>query len=248
MNVEILDSKEALGAKAAADGAELIRAAIRRRGKANVVVASGASQIAMLDNLVAAEDVAWHAVSGFHLDEYIGLPITHPASFRLYMWQRFVRRLPLPLRSFHYIDADHDPEAERLRLSRIIAKRILDVAFVGIGENGHLAFNEPPADFCVTDPYLVIELTEASRRQQVGEGWFASIDEVPRRAISMSIDRVMRAKAIVCAVPDRRKAEAVRAAVEGPVTPDVPASILQRHPRATIYLEPESASLLRGES
>jgi glucosamine-6-phosphate deaminase len=245
MNVEILESKEALGAKAAKDGAELIRAALRRRRRANVVIASGASQLSMLDNLVAAEDVAWHAVGGFHLDEYVGLPITHPASFRLYMWQRFVRRLPLPLRSFRYIDADRDPEAERLRLSAILEARTVDVAFVGIGENGHLAFNEPPADFLTDDPYLVVDLTEASRRQQVGEGWFASIDDVPRRAISMSVSQIMKARAIVCAAPDRRKAEAVRAVVEGPITPDVPASILQRHDRATIYLDPESASLLR---
>src|SRR5689334_12360288 len=173
MKVEICESKETLGQRAAADGAALIREAIRLRGEANVIIASGNSQLEMLDHLVGAGEIGWHAVTGFHLDEYVGLPITHPASFRLYMWQRFVRRLPLPLAAFHYLDADRDPEAERRRVGAILERHPVDVAFVGIGENGHIAFNEPPADFETEEPYLIVELTEASRRQQVGEGWFA---------------------------------------------------------------------------
>jgi glucosamine-6-phosphate deaminase len=244
MRLETCKSKQELGEKAAAEGAALIREALSRRGEANVVVASGASQFEMLSNLVAAPGIAWHSVTGFHLDEYVGLPIEHPASFRLYMWQRFVKKLPLPLRAFHYIEGERDPEAERRRLTAIIEGRPIDVAFVGIGENGHIAFNEPPADFEAEEPYLVVDLSLASRRQQVGEGWFAAIEDVPRRAISMSVEQIMRAEAIICSAPDQRKAAAVKAALEGPVTPDVPASILQLHDRATLYLDRASASLL----
>jgi glucosamine-6-phosphate deaminase len=244
MKVTLCESKQALGEQAARDGAALIREALRRRGEASIVVASGASQLDMLANLVKAEDVAWHDVTGFHLDEYVGLPIEDPASFRLYMWQRFVRPLPLPLRAFHYIDADREPEAECRRLGAILEGRSIDVAFVGIGENGHLAFNEPPADFATRDAYLLVSLTEASRRQQVGEGWFATLAEVPCQAVSMSVPQIMKAAAIVCCAPDLRKAAAVQAVVEGPVTKEVPASILQCHPAATIYLDPASASRL----
>jgi glucosamine-6-phosphate deaminase len=244
MKVVICESKQALDERAARDGAELIRQAIRRRGEASIIVASGNSQLEMLDRLVVAEDLDWHLVTGFHLDEYVGLPITDRASFRLYMWQRFVSRLPLPLRAFHYVDGERDPEAERRRLGALIEEHPVDVAFVGIGENGHLAFNEPPADFQTEDPYLVVSLTEASRRQQVGEGWFASVDDVPRKAISMSVKQVMKSAAILCAAPDQRKAEAVRAVVEGAVTAEVPASIMQTHREATLYLDPASASLL----
>lgn len=245
MKVERFASKAELGEKAAKDGSDRIREALRRRGEANVIVATGASQFDVLEHLVAAPGIDWHQVTGFHLDEYVGLPITHPASFRLYMWQRFVRKLPLPLRAFHYVEAEGDPEAECRRLGAVISQHPIDVAFVGIGENGHIAFNEPPADFCTEAPYIVVELTLASRNQQVKEGWFASVSDVPERAISMSVRQIMKSAAIICAAPDQRKAEAVRAVVEGPVTPDVPASILQCHPDATIYLDPASASLLR---
>jgi len=259
MKVIVCASKQALGEQAAREGSARIREALRLRGEANVIIASGTSQLEMLDNLVTAEGIDWHRVTGFHLDEYVGLPITHPASFRLYMWDRFVRRLPLPLRAFHYIDADHDggdpptpgpagrdPEAERRRLGAILAQHPVDVAFAGIGENGHLAFNEPPADFETEEPYLLVALSEISRRQQVGEGWFASVDDVPRQAISMSVRQMMKSAAIVCCAPEQRKAVAVRAVVTGPVTPEVPASILQSHPQATLYLDPASASLLGG--
>jgi glucosamine-6-phosphate deaminase len=246
MKVELCTSKLALSEKAAQDGAARIREALRARGEANIVVATGASQIEMLEHLVVAGDIDWHRVTAFHLDEYIGLPIAHPASFRLYLWQRFVRKLPLPLRAFHYVEAESDPEAECQRLGAILERHPIDLAFVGIGENGHIAFNEPPADFQTEAPYLVVDLTLASRLQQVGEGWFAAVDDVPRQAISMSVRQIMKSAAIVCAVPDLRKARAVQAVVEGPVTPLVPASILQCHGEATIYLDPDSASLLRS--
>ena len=164
--------------------------------------------------------------------------------FRRYLKERFVDRLPQPIGAFHYIDAGEDPEAECRRLNALIADVTVAVAFIGIGENGHLAFNDPPADFGTETPYLIVSLDEACRRQQVGEGWFGSLEAVPRHAVSMSIRQIMKAKAIVCSVPDGRKAEAVRAAVEGPVTPQVPASILQRHPACHLFLDRPAASHL----
>ncbi|HYV34131.1 MAG TPA: glucosamine-6-phosphate deaminase [Gemmataceae bacterium] len=246
MKIVIARDKMELGTRAAEDGAERIRNALAARGKANVIVATGASQFEMLAALVQAPQIAWNRVTFFHLDEYVGMSIEHPASFRRYLWERFVSRLPLPPRVFHFLDAETDPQAECRRLSRLIAEHPIDVAFVGIGENGHLAFNDPPADFQTEAPYIVVNLDEACRRQQLGEGWFPTLADVPTQAISMSIRQIMKASAIVCTVPDARKAVAVRAAVEGPVTPDVPASILQRHAATTLYLDPASAQMLGG--
>jgi glucosamine-6-phosphate deaminase len=244
METVICTDVEALARTAAGRGAAAIREAIARRGRATVVFATGMSQLAMLSHLAAAPDVPWHRVRGFHLDEYIGLPIDHPASFRLYLWQRFVSRLPFPLTEFHYIDGEADPQAECARLSAAIAADDVDVAFVGIGENGHLAFNDPPADFRTTRPYIVVGLDAACRRQQLGEGWFRSLEQVPQQAISMSIRQIMSSREIICAAPDLRKAEAVRRCLDGPVSEEAPASILQQHPNCTILLDPASASLL----
>ena len=224
---------------------ELIRRAIGKRGEANIILATGASQFEMLAELTHASDLDWHRVTLFHLDEYAGLPITHPASFRLYLWQRFMSALPLPLKERYFIDPEGDLEAECARLNEIIVKHPIDVAFIGIGENGHLAFNDPPADFETSDPYIVVKLDEACRRQQMGEGWFKKFEEVPTQAISMSIKQIMKSKHIICTVPDERKAKAVKGAVEGTITPMAPASILQRHEDATIYLDPPAASLLK---
>jgi glucosamine-6-phosphate deaminase len=244
MQTRTFDEKQHLGKQAAADGAAAIRQAIKERGEANIIVATGASQFEVLDALSREPDIAWHRVHGFHLDEYAGLPITHPASFRLYLWQRFVSRLPLPLGAFHFLDGERDLQSECRRVGAVLREHPIDVSFVGIGENGHLAFNDPPADFDTEEPYIVVELDDACRRQQLGEGWFPTFDDVPKRAISMSIQQIMKSKMIVCSVPDRRKAEAVRNSLKGPVTPDVPASILQKHGNVTVYLDRESASLL----
>jgi glucosamine-6-phosphate deaminase len=244
MQIVIARDKLELGARAAEDGAERIRQALAARGKANVIVATGASQFEMLAALVQAPRIAWNRVTFFHLDEYVGMSIEHPASFRRYLWERFVSRLPLPPRAFHFLDAETDAQAECQRLGRLIEEHPIDVAFVGIGENGHLAFNDPPADFQTEAPYIVVNLDEACRKQQLGEGWFPTLADVPTQAISMSIRQIMKAAAIVCTVPDARKAVAVRAAVEGPVTPDVPASILQRHAATTLYLDLASAQML----
>jgi glucosamine-6-phosphate deaminase len=197
----------------------------------------------MFDALVA-EAVDWRRVTAFHLDEYVGLGFDHPASFRRYLWQRFASRLPVPLRDFHYLDASGDCTAECARVGAALAAVTIDVAFVGIGENGHLAFNDPPADFVVDDPYIVVALDDACRRQQLGEGWFPTLDDVPRRAISMSVRQILKSREIVCTVPDERKAAAVRDALEGPVTPLVPASVLQQHNATTVYLDVPAAALL----
>lgn len=233
-----------MGAEAARTGAALIRQALTQNGQAHIILATGASQFDMLDRLVRAKDVDWPEVTAFHLDEYIGLPEGHPASFRKYLRERFARRLPEPIGQFHYIHADDDPEAECERLGRLITPVNIDVAFIGIGENGHLAFNDPPADFETDAPYLVVRLDEACRRQQMGEGWFDALEDVPQRAISMSVRQIMKANTLICSVPDERKAEAVREAVEGPVTPEVPASILQTHPNCHLFLDASSAALL----
>ncbi|HEV8603777.1 MAG TPA: glucosamine-6-phosphate deaminase [Tepidisphaeraceae bacterium] len=245
MKIVVSDSKVHSGEQAARDGAALIRAVIAQRGEANIILATGASQFEMLAELTHVADVDWHRVTAFHLDEYAGLPITHPASFRLYLWQRFMSALPLPLKERYFIEAEGDCAAECRRLNAIIRTHPIDVAFIGIGENGHLAFNDPPADFQTAEPYIVVNLDEACRRQQLGEGWFKTLEDVPKQAISMSIRQILKSRHIICTVPDERKAKAVKGAIEGPVTPQVPASILQRHEGATIYLDPPAASLLK---
>jgi glucosamine-6-phosphate deaminase len=244
MNAIVESGKKAAGRRGGEIGAAAIRDALRAHGEATVVLATGASQFELVDVLAHEPDIAWNRVTAFHLDEYIGLPPTHPASFRRYLWERFHRRLPVPLRAFHYLDGEADPAAECRRVGDLIRRARVDVAFVGIGENGHLAFNDPPADFDTDDPYLDVALDEACRRQQLGEGWFPTLEDVPRRAISMSIRQILAAHAIVCTAPERRKAAAVHRTVEGPVTPDVPASILQRHPNVTLILDRGSASAL----
>ncbi|WP_027135616.1 glucosamine-6-phosphate deaminase [Geminicoccus roseus] len=246
MQVVIKPSKTELGAEAARIGAEAIRDAIAARGEAVIVVATGASQFEMLERLVAAEGIDWSKVTAFHLDEYVGLPADHPASFRRYLAERFVTPLGGRVR-FVPVDGDAgDPAAEAKRLGERIGNRPIDVCFAGIGENCHLAFNDPPADFETEEPFIVVTLDEACRRQQLGEGWFPSLEDVPATAISMSVRQIAKAARVVLSVPDARKAEAVRHAVEGPVTPDYPASILQQHPDCVLLLDPASASQLSG--
>lgn len=246
MNIVRSITKQEMASRAAADGAAQIRAALAARGGAAIILATGASQFEMLADLVAAEGIDWSRVSAFHLDEYIGLPPGHAASFVRYLRERFVELLPTPLAAFHTVNGRAEPAAECRRLNALIAAAAIDVAFIGIGENGHIAFNDPPADFDIDTPYIVVQLDEACRRQQLGEGWFPTLDSVPEQAISMSVRQIMKSRAIVCTVPDARKAEAVRAAVEGTVTPQVPASILQTHAQATLYVDPPSASLLQA--
>jgi len=243
VEIQVYDTKEACGAAAADRAAATLRNAIEAKGHASFVAATGASQFEFLQSLTEQRAIDWEKTTMFHLDEYIGLPEDHPASFRRYLKERLIGRVH-PGR-VHLIQGDaEDPSAECRRLNRIISLETIDVAFVGIGENGHLAFNDPPADFDTEDPYIVVELDEACRKQQFGEGWFSSMDEVPRKAISMSVRQIMKAQTIICTVPDKRKAEAVRKCLEGEISPWHPASILRKHPKTFLYLDRDSASLL----
>jgi len=241
MNVLRCSSKEQLAYEAAVAGAERIRQALHLRGSARIVLAAAQSQAAMLEFLVH-ENLDWSRVTAFHLDEYVGIPPTNPGSLRKFLKDRFVEWVPL--NGFQAIYGERNPVTEIRRLNKLLENRRIDVAFVGIGENAHLAFNDPPADFKTDSPFILVKLDEICRRQQVKEGWFGTIDQVPTKAVTMSIRKIMGAESIICTVPDKRKAKAVKAALEGPVTSKVPASILQRHPRASVFLDPDSAALL----
>ncbi len=246
MKVVIGSNKNDMAEKAAATAAEVIRKAIREKGACRMIVATGASQFEFLQALTAAPDIDWSRVTGFHLDEYVGLPVTHKASFRAYLRERFAGATPVPLAAFHEVNGEAaDPAEECRRLDALINAAPVDLACVGIGENGHLAFNDPPADFETEAAYCVVDLDPVCRHQQVGEGWFATMDDVPRQAFSMTIRQIMKSAVIVCTVPDARKAKAVVGAVEGPVTNILPSSIMQKHPEAYIFLDPDSAALLR---
>lgn len=242
MKIFIHKTKEELGVTAARKGAELIRKAITEKGAATIIVATGASQFEMLDELVRAK-VDWTKVTAFHLDEYIGIPVTHGASFRKYLRERFVDRVAL--KKFHYIDGESDAEAECDRLGALIASQPVDVAFIGIGENGHLAFNDPPADFKTEESYIKVNLDVECRNQQFREGWFPSLDQVPETAISMSVNQILKSENIICSVPDERKADAVKRTVEKEVSPEIPATALKTHKKTWLFLDSGSSSLLR---
>ncbi len=244
MKIQVLKVTRDCGVAAAERAAEILRNAIAAKGHASFIAATGASQFEFLKALTGQISIDWERTTMYHLDEYIGLPEDHPACFRRYLRERLIDQVHPGV--VHLIRGDaEDPYAECLRLSGIISQEEIDVAFVGIGENGHLAFNDPPADFDTEDPYILVELDEACRKQQLGEDWFPSLDEVPRRAISMSIRQIMKSQTIVCTVPDRRKARAVKQCLEGEVSHWYPASILRKHPNAFVYLDRDSASLLQ---
>ncbi|MGP8199725.1 MAG: 6-phosphogluconolactonase [Limisphaerales bacterium] len=231
-----------LDREAAATAAAALRDAIARQGRARIIAATGASQIGFLKELTACPGVHWRQVEMFHLDEYVGLPVTHAASFRRFLLDRLIR--PAGVGRYHLLDGQGDAAAACRRAGAELNTAPIDAAFVGIGENAHLAFNDPPGDFVTEEPYLIVTLDEACRRQQVGEGWFKDLAEVPRQAISMSIRQILKACKILCIAPDRRKAQAVKASLEGGISPAAPASILRTHPDATLFLDTESASLL----
>jgi glucosamine-6-phosphate deaminase len=247
MEKYIYTTKEEMAAAAAGSAAQAIRDAIRDRDQANIILPSGASQIEMLQHLVASEDIDWLKVVMFHLDEYLGFGPGHPASFRKYLQERVVDKVG-PLRATYFIQGEaEDPAAECRRVGAILQAHPIDVACIGIGENGHLAFNDPPADFETQEPFLVVQLDERDRRQQFGEGWFETFEQVPSRAISMSIPQILKSKQLIVTVPDSRKAEAVKNALEGPLTPQCPASILRRHENCLLFLDELAAALLSRE-
>jgi glucosamine-6-phosphate deaminase len=242
MTIKVFKDKPSLANAAAAQAATLIQTAISEKGAARIIAATGAAQFEFLEALTAIPNIDWKRVEMFHLDEYIGLPISHPASFRNFLLTRLINKTGIT--RYHLLDGEADPASVVREVGNALSSAPIDVAFVGIGENGHLAFNDPPADFKTEEPYLIVELDEACRRQQLGEGWFASLSDVPKKAISMSVQQVLKAQEIIAIVPDKRKAPAVAACFEGEISPMAPASILRNHPRTTIYLNEDSASLL----
>jgi glucosamine-6-phosphate deaminase len=244
MVLKVFTDRVSLGNAAADQAATALRRAIREHGRARVIAATAASQFEFLDALTKAPDIDWQQVELFHLDEYIGLPITHPGSFRKMLLEQLIEKTGIT--RYHLLDGDSDADAPDVvrRASAALASAPVDIAFVGIGENGHLAFNDPPADFKTEEPYLIVSLDEACRLQQVGEAWFADISQVPTQAISMSVRQILKTKEILAVVPGPRKAQAVKACFEGEISPMAPASILRIHPNATIYLDKDSAALL----
>ncbi len=247
MQVQIFETKVETGKVAARKAAELLKGAIAEKGRAAFIAATGASQFEFLEALTSDSAIDWSKTTMFHLDEYVGLPESHPASFRRYLKERLIDKVHPGAVYLIRGDAE-DPEAECERLNQIISRYDIDVAFVGIGENGHLAFNDPPADFQTEKPYIIVELDEKCRRQQLGEGWFTTLEDVPRRAISISIRQIMKSQAIICTVPESRKAQAVKDCLEGEISPWHPASILREHPNAFIYLDKCSAALLESRN
>ena len=245
MLIKIYEDKNALAQAAAEHAATSLGVAMQNRGTARIIAATGVSQCEFLDHLTAMPGIDWSRVEMFHLDEYIGLPASHPASFRKYLLDRLINKTGI--RKYHLLQGDRDvPETIR-RVGRELASAPVDIAFVGIGENGHLAFNDPPADFQTEEPYLIVGLDEACRRQQVGESWFADISEVPRRAITMSIRQILKAKEIIAVVPEARKAQAVKTCCEGRISPLAPASVLRTHANTTLFLDKHSSARLHGE-
>ncbi len=242
MKINISENPLKLGEVAGQNTAKLIKETIREKGQANIILATGTSQFETINQLIK-EYIDWSKVVMFHLDEYIGLSITEPASFRKYLKERFLDKVS-SLKEAYLINGETNPEEEIAKLKAVIEKHPIDVALVGIGENGHLAFNDPPANFDTEEPYLIVNLDEQCRKQQFGEGWFKSINDVPTQAISMSVKQIMKSNHIICSVPDERKAQAVKNSLEQSVSNIFPASILQLHPNCSFYLDKASASLL----
>ena len=243
MKIIVADHKTDLGGKAAAQGAAMINQAILDHGKATIIIGTGASQFELLTKLID-EKIDWRFVIVFHLDEYIGIPITHPASFRKFLKERFLDKLPIPVGEFYYVNGESDVRKECDRLGEIISRDPVDVAFIGIGENGHIAFNDPPADFETEEAFIKVEMDEECRHQQTNEGWFETIEDVPPSAITMTVKQILRSRNIICSVPDARKARAVKNAVEGDISAQFPASILQSHKATWLYLDKDSSALL----
>lgn len=245
MNLTVSPDKYSLARVAAEHAADTIRRAISERDCARIVAATGASQFEFLEELTKTRDIDWKKVEMFHLDEYLNMPPTHPASFRKYLRERLIDKVGIT--RAHLLDGQREPGGVIAEMTVEIRKVPIDIAFVGIGENGHLAFNDPPADFETDEAYIVVELDESCRRQQLGEGWFKSLEEVPRRALSMTVRQILKAREIIAVVPDARKARAVAKCFQGEINPMAPASVLRTHPKTFVYLDRDSAALLGPE-
>jgi len=245
MKINIYSNKKETSKKAALQAASIINKAIRQKGTATFVIATGVSQLDFIEHLITDGNVDWSKTRMFHLDEYIGLPETHPASFRKYLKEKFISKVNR-IKEINLINGDAaDPQKECERLNKILQNEIVDIAFVGVGENGHLAFNDPPANFKIEDPYIIVNLDEHCRKQQVGEGWFNSIEDVPQQAISMSIKQIMKSKNIICTIPGKRKAQAVKDCFgTDKILPIYPSSILKKHKNCFVFLDFDSAKYL----
>ncbi len=242
MQLRKFPDQKSLASAAATRAASILRHSIAERRKARIIAATGASQFEFLEALTKIADIDWQRVEMFHLDEYVGLPVTHPASFCKYLRERFIDKVGIG--EYHLLSGTDDPAAVMREVGKQLQRAPIDVAFVGVGENGHLAFNDPPADFNTQEPYAIVTLDEPCRRQQLNEGWFPTLEDVPKQAISMTISQILKAREILCIVPDARKAQAVKNCFEAPVSPMAPASALQNHANTTVYLDAASSSML----
>lgn len=237
IHIDISDNADELGMRAAGKIASLFEEAINKKGKARIILSTGMSQFETLSHLITY-DLPWDKVEMFHLDEYVGLDESHPASFKKYLKERFVSKVNL--KAAYFVEGvDAIPS-----LTRELRKEEIDVGVIGIGENGHIAFNDPPADFTTGEAYKVVTLDRRCREQQVGEGWFRTIDEVPAEAITMCVKEIMKSKHIVSAVPHEVKAEAIYNTITGRISQDVPATILKTHPDWNLFIDKDSASKL----
>lgn len=239
--IHVSSTPSELGAQAANAIASLLNDAVSLQGYARLVLSTGASQFDTLDALIGL-DVPWNKIEMFHLDEYVALPESHPASFRKYLKERFVSRVPL--KAAYFVDGEGDVAGNIAALSRELTKQPVDVGVIGIGENGHIAFNDPPADFNTQESYKIVDLDERCKKQQVGEGWFADVDSVPKQAITMCVQQIMSCRHIISAVPHTVKADAILRTVTEPVNPNVPATILKTHPGWKLFLDTQSAANL----
>jgi len=238
MNISIYDHPEDLGKAAAQYAAGVLNEVIADKGNARIVLSTGSSQFETIHYLLK-EEILWNKVEVFHLDEYIELSANHPASFRKYLKERFLDFVEV--KNMYFVETEGDIYKNIATLTEEIRKEPIDLAFIGIGENAHIAFNDPPADFDRNEAYIVVDLDEACKRQQVGEGFFSSIDEVPRQAVSMTIHQIMQSRVIISCVPDERKMTAIKNTLENGLTKDVPATILKKHPDFHLYLDKKSA-------
>lgn len=245
MKVRVLKNSEELGREAAAYVADALKKCIDKKGSARLLLSTGASQFDTLKVLVNA-DVDWSKVEMFHLDEYINLPETHPASFRKYLKERFVSAVNLE--KVHFVNGEGDIKKNIEELSAELRNEPIDVALIGIGENAHIAFNDPPADFSTKDAYIVVNLDEKCKKQQVGEGWFNTVDDVPKQAISMSVYQIMQSELIISCVPHKVKANAIKMTLENDLTNQVPATMLKEHKNWILFADEESASLVNKET
>ncbi len=238
MKIIVSETAKELGKKAAELAAQYLKERIEQNGYARIVVSTGASQFETFQALIAS-NIEWNKVEMFHLDEYFDLPESHPASFRKYLKERFVSKVNL--QAVNFVEGTAENIAD---VSKKLLEKPVDLGLIGIGENAHIAFNDPPADFTTTDPYILVELNESCKKQQVGEGWFATMDDVPARAVSMSIHRIMQCKKIISCVPHAVKAAAVASTINNELSNQIPATMLKTHSDWTLLLDKASAALL----